>query len=43
MLNEKVNNAVNKTIAVVAEKYEKIFAEKDKHIFELECRLNINK
>ena len=42
MLDEKVNNAVNKAVAIVTEKYEKIIAEKDKRIFELECRLNIN-
>lgn len=41
-VDEKVNNAVNKAIAVVIEKYDKIIAEKDKRIFELECRLNIN-
>lgn len=42
IVEEKVNNAVNKAVAVVTEKYEQIIAEKDKRIFELECRLNIN-
>lgn len=39
---EIVNNAINKAVAKVTEKYKKIIVEKDKRIFDLKCRLNIN-
>lgn len=41
-LEEKVNKAVNKAVEEVTKHYEEIIAVKDKRIFELECRLNIN-
>ena len=41
-VDKMVNDAVSKAVSKVTEKYEQIIAEKDKRIFELECRLNIN-
>ena len=41
-LEKIVEKAVNKAVLDVTKKYEKIIEEKDKRIFELEKRLNIN-
>ncbi len=41
-LEELVNKAVEKAVTQVTEKYEKEIAKRDKRIFELEARLNID-
>ena len=41
-IDEKVTKAVNETVEKLTKHFEKIINEKDKRIFELETRLNIN-